>query len=206
MTRLMNRVNRKIADRTIDLLELDPAHHVLEIGFGGGAALSLLTPRLTAGGISGADFSADMVHRADKKFRDPIAHARLQLKLGDVSRLPYPDSAFDRVFTINTIYFWPDALEGLTEIRRVLYEGGRAAISVRSKEKMEKYGVTQHGFRLFSSDDLAGLMRGRRISRRPRRSPGSAALLRSGHCPRRALAAKDCLSFAPAARSSCHLW
>lgn len=29
MTRLMNRVNRKIADRTIDLLELDPAHHVL---------------------------------------------------------------------------------------------------------------------------------------------------------------------------------
>lgn len=100
-----------------------------------------------------------MVRRADKKFRDPIAHARLQLKLGDVSRLPYPDSAFDRVFTINTIYFWPDALEGLTEIRRVLNEGGRAAISVRSKEKMEKYGVTQHGFRRFSSDDLAGLMR-----------------------------------------------
>jgi cyclopropane fatty-acyl-phospholipid synthase-like methyltransferase len=56
MTRLMNRVNRKIADRTIDLLELDPAHHVLEIGFGGGVALSLLTPRLTAGGISGVDF------------------------------------------------------------------------------------------------------------------------------------------------------
>jgi SAM-dependent methyltransferase len=159
MTRLMNRVNRKIADRTIDLLELGPAHHVLEIGFGGSVALSLLASRLTTGVISGVDFSADMVRRAEKKFRDPIAHARLQVKLGDVSRLPYPDTAFDRAFTINTIYFWPDARQGLGEIRRVLREGGRAAISIRSKEKMERYGVTKHGFRLFSTDDLAGLMR-----------------------------------------------
>ena len=159
MTRLMNRVNRQIAERTIALLDLDPAHQTLEIGFGGGVALSLVAERLTTGVISGVDFSEDMVRRAERKFQGWIARGRMQLKAGDVSRLPYPEASFDRVYTINTIYFWPDALQGMNEIRRVLRDGGRAAVSIRSKEKMENHRVTQHGFRLFSPNDLADLMR-----------------------------------------------
>lgn len=49
------------------------------------------------------------------QFRKPS----IQVQLGDVSHLPFPETTFDRVFTINTIYFWPDALQGLTEIHRV---------------------------------------------------------------------------------------
>jgi ubiquinone/menaquinone biosynthesis C-methylase UbiE len=69
MTRLMNRVNRQIAERTIALLDLDPTHQILEIGFGGGVALSLVAGHLTTGVISGVDFSEDMVRRAERKFQ-----------------------------------------------------------------------------------------------------------------------------------------
>lgn len=42
MSRLMNRVNRRVIDSTIALLGLSPDHQLVEIGFGGGIALSLL--------------------------------------------------------------------------------------------------------------------------------------------------------------------
>lgn len=159
MRALMNRFNRQIIDTTLELLELTPDNHVLEIGFGGDGALSQLAQRLTAGKVSGVDFSEDMVRRAKRKFRREIDRSRIQLQLGDVSQLPYPDAVFDRVFTINTIYFWPDALQGVAEIRRVLKAGGRAAVSIRSKEKMQKHAGTEHGFHLFSANDLADAMR-----------------------------------------------
>jgi ubiquinone/menaquinone biosynthesis C-methylase UbiE len=157
--RFMNRVNRKIIDSTIALLELHPQHHVLDIGFGGGVSLSRLARTVNGGLISGIDLSPDMVHEAERRFRRLIAEGRMRVQLGDVSHLPFPDAAFDRVFTINTIYFWPDALQGLGEIRRVLKDTGRAAIAIRSGEKMGNYAVTKYDFRLFSPDDVANLMR-----------------------------------------------
>ena len=158
MTRMMNRVNRKIAERTIELLQIGENEPALEIGFGGGVALQLLLEGSRCGGIAGVDFSADMVRRAERKFSNAITVGRLHVKLGDVSHLPFARGLFARVFTINTIYFWPDAKQGLAEMWRVLSESGRAAISIRSKEKMEKYGVTRHGFRLYSGEEIAALM------------------------------------------------
>ena len=158
MTRMMNRVNRKIAERTIELLQINAGDRILEIGFGGGVALSLLLEQRKGGEITGVDFSTGMVRQAKKKFANAIAGGRLQLNEGEVTRLPCADERFTRVFTINTLYFWPDAKQGLREIRRVLAEGGRVAVSIRSKEKMEKYGVTKHGFTLYSGEEVARLM------------------------------------------------
>jgi ubiquinone/menaquinone biosynthesis C-methylase UbiE len=159
LSRIMNRVNRGVIDSTIDLLRVSPDHQVLEIGFGGGSALVQLAKRLTSGSVTGVDSSADMVLQAERKFRRDIAAGRVQVQAGDVSQLPFADSSFDRVFTINTIYFWPDALQGLSEIRRVLKPGGIAAVSLRSKQKMKKHRVTQYGFRLFSPEDVTALIR-----------------------------------------------
>ena len=158
-SRFMNRINRKITDGTIALLELSPGHHVLEIGFGGGASLGSLAKSVPSGKVSGIDLSPEMVAQAERRFHHCIAQGRMQVHLGDVSRLPFPDATFDRVLTVNTIYFWPDTLQGLREIRRVLKDGGRAAISIRSAEKMQRYGVTKYNFRLFSPENVTGLMR-----------------------------------------------
>src|SRR5271157_80078 len=158
LSRLMNLGNRQIVETTVALLEIQPQHRVLEIGFGGGAGLARLAEQVQDGVVTGVDFSADMVRRAERRFRKEIAKGRMEVQLGDVSQLPCPDESFDRAFTINTIYFWPDALKGLGEIRRVLKPQGRVAVAIRSKEKMSKYQFTRHGFRLFSPDELAGLM------------------------------------------------
>jgi ubiquinone/menaquinone biosynthesis C-methylase UbiE len=155
----MNRINRHIIDGTLELLDLSPQQHVLEIGFGGGIALSLLSKPLSQGMIAGADISADLLRQAERRFRREIAAGLIQLRLGDACQLLFPAATFDRVFTINTIYFWPDTAKGFDEIRRVLKDGGLAAISLRSKEKMQTHAITEHGFRLFSPHEVADRMR-----------------------------------------------
>jgi arsenite methyltransferase len=155
---LLNRMNIAIVESTLTRSELEPHHSVLEIGFGGGAALALVAKRLTTGVVTGVDFSPEMVRGAERHFRHQIASGRVRVQLGDIAALPFAAATFDRVFTINTIYFWPNTLQGLGEIRRVLKPGGLAVIALRSRENMERVAFTQHGFRLFSPQEVPALM------------------------------------------------
>ena len=159
MSRMLNRMNIEIVNSTLTRLELQPQHNVLEIGFGGGAALTLVARQLTNGIVSGVDFSPEMVNAGQQRFRREIEQGRVRIQLGDVAKLPFPSASFDRVFTINTIYFWPDTLQGLAEIRRVLKPGGLAVIAVRSRENMQRVALTQHGFRLFSPGEVTELLK-----------------------------------------------
>ncbi len=158
LRRLLNRMNMAIVESTISRLALEPLHHILEIGFGGGAALELVANRLTTGVVTGVDFSPEMVQATERRLRHQIASGRLRVQLGDIAALPFPSATFDRAFTINTIYFWADTVQGFREIRRVLKPGGLAVIALRSRENMERVSFTQHGFRLFSPPEVPPFM------------------------------------------------
>ena len=89
LRRLLNRMNMPVVESTISRIGLEPHHHVLEIGFGGGAALALVSKRLTAGVVTGVDFSPEMVREAERRFRLEIANRRLHVQLGDIAALPF---------------------------------------------------------------------------------------------------------------------
>jgi ubiquinone/menaquinone biosynthesis C-methylase UbiE len=158
LRRLLNRMNMAVVESTISRIGLEPHHQLLEIGFGGGAALALVSKRLVTGVVTGVDFSPEMVREAERRFRHEIANGRLRVQLADIAALPFASATFDRVFTINTIYFWPDTVRGFAEIRRVLKPGGLAVIALRSRENMERISFTQHGFRLFSPPEVPPFM------------------------------------------------
>ena len=158
MSGLLNRINRRLIDSTLTLLDVKPEYDILEIGFGGGSAISHLAGQAGSGVITGVDISPEMIRRAERRFRGEIRGGRLRVHLGDVTHLKFAEAAFDRVFTVNTLYFWPDVPLGFSEIHRVLRSGGLAAITIRSKEVMERSSLTQHGFRLFSAEEVVGLM------------------------------------------------
>jgi ubiquinone/menaquinone biosynthesis C-methylase UbiE len=154
ISRSMNRLNRRITNRALELLEIRPDNQVLEIGFGGGIGLEAALQRLDAGTITGIDLSPDMVRDAERRFRREIGDGSVCVQIGDIARLPYPDTMFDRVFSINTIYFWPDTTEGFSQILRVLKKGGRAAIGLRSRDKMQWSGFGREGYRLFTPQEV----------------------------------------------------
>ena len=151
-------LNRKIIDTTLQLLNISQQHHVLEIGFGCGYSFQRLTHTYRVAAITGIDISPDMVHKAQSNFSREIKQGRLRVQIGDVSHMPFAASVFDRAFTINTIYFWPDPDKALAEIRRVLKEGAVLAISIRSREKMARMDFTKYNFHLYAPQDVVRLM------------------------------------------------
>ena len=93
---------------------------VLEVSFGTGY---LLTRYAADFEVHGVDYNQKMVKIARKNLARAGVSARL--RQGNVESLPYEDESFDSV--VNTMAFsgYPDGAKAISEMRRVLKEGGR---------------------------------------------------------------------------------
>ncbi len=120
---------------TVNLLDVKPADHILEIGFGPGIAIQEVAWRATQGHIAGVDFSRAMVAAASRRNAHALREGQVDLRFGDAADLPFPDSTYDKAFSIHSIYFWPEPLKALSEIRRVLKPGGLLVLTVLPREK-----------------------------------------------------------------------
>ena len=136
--RLMNRGNAKMNAFAVSQLELASSDRVLEIGFGGGVTLPVLLD--SARFVGGVDRSPDVVARATARFADAVAAGRAVFREGPVESLPFEPASFDKVCTVNTVYFWMSLDAGFAEIHRVLSPGGRVAVGFLPKERMDRIG------------------------------------------------------------------
>jgi len=146
----MNRGNRGLNARAIELLDVAQGSRVLDLGFGGGLTFAPLLARDAT--VFGVDRAADMVQAAEARHRQAVAAGRLVLRTGQVQDLPLDDAAVDRVLTVNTVYFWPDPVGALREIRRVLAPGGRLVMGIRDGSVMQQ--VSPEVFTLRTPEEL----------------------------------------------------
>ena len=123
------------AQWTISLLGIQPHHHILEIGFGPGVSTGLAGAEASKGFVAGIDHSRTMVQAASSRNAAAIQSGRMELKHGEVSALPNPDESFDMAFSLHSIYFWPEPVNCLKEIKRVLKPGGLLGITIQPKDK-----------------------------------------------------------------------
>jgi SAM-dependent methyltransferase len=156
---LMNAGNREMNLAAIQALSIEPAHRVLEVGFGGGVALADLLACTPQGRVAGLELSPTMLRRARRQFRVAIAQGRLQLEQGAIDHMPFPDASFDRVLSVNTIYFWPDPLSAVRELRRVLAPAGRLVLGYRTPAAMANMPPTRYGFRIYEAAEVESLLR-----------------------------------------------
>lgn len=115
---------------TISLLDLKPESQILEIGFGAGRAIELVATQVANGHVSGIDLSQEMVSAAARRNARAIKAGQVTLRRGDVTILPFAGSQFDKVFSIQTLYFWSDPLRAFAEISRVLKPGGMLVVTL----------------------------------------------------------------------------
>ena len=112
---------------TLGLLEVEPGHRVLELGFGPGYAISRLAPRLTTACVVGLDHSATMLAQARRRNAAWIADGRVQLVLGAIEAPQTLPRGFDRVYSANFLQFVPDREALLRDPLFLLVPGGRLA-------------------------------------------------------------------------------
>ncbi len=154
----MNTGNKYINLFTIEALNIQPEDSVLEIGMGNGFFVKNILEISDTVSYTGLDFSVDMISESTRINEEFIENGRVQFILGEASNIPFPDNSFDKIFTINTIYFWQDPEKVLSEFKRVMNPNGRIYISVRPKSTMQNYPFVKYGFNMFSKEDLKLLL------------------------------------------------
>jgi SAM-dependent methyltransferase len=156
--RILNLVNLPLTRLTLEILHLQSDDHVLEIGFGGGELISRMARIVTQGHITGVDFSIDAFKVCRKRFDTMISAGRIDLLCAGAETLPLKADSFTKVCTVNTIYFWPDPLAVLGQIRRVLKKDGTLLVCFSPRSVMEKQDFTRHGFTLFEPEEVQSLL------------------------------------------------
>ncbi len=150
----LNLASVPLVNAALDALHPAQGDRLLDIGFGPGYSVLAASRRVRD--VVGVDYSWDMVASTARLVRR-IRGARLCC--GDVMHLPFADGSFDGALSANSIYYWPDPVAGLREIRRVLRVHGRAVIAVRSPWRLRALTWTWQGFRLYEADEIAALMK-----------------------------------------------
>jgi ubiquinone/menaquinone biosynthesis C-methylase UbiE len=122
--------NKERITYTLQVLNPQPYDHILEIGFGPGWAIQQLSKSVTCGFIAGIDISQVMLEQASKRNADAIQARQVELRLGSVTAIPYPDASFTKALVINSLHHWPEPeTDGLAEIKRVLRPGGSLTLA-----------------------------------------------------------------------------
>ena len=81
-----------MAVSAIDLLDVRPGDHVLEVGFGPGVGIQILTERTPSGRVVGVDPSHEMVAQATARNAAALKAGRIDLREASVERLPFDHS------------------------------------------------------------------------------------------------------------------
>lgn len=142
--RAMNKLTADLNDMAIELLDIKPEDYVLDIGFGGGIGIEKTTELATDGMVAGIDISRAMLRQGRRKFRRLIAQGKVEIKEGSDSQIPYPDNCFDKIYTVNTVYFWPVPLAGMKDIFRVIKKQGIVVLVYTAKAALKSTHHTHH--------------------------------------------------------------
>jgi ubiquinone/menaquinone biosynthesis C-methylase UbiE len=121
---MMNVGHTSVSRWGLGHLSLKASDQILDIGCGGGKNVARMLKRVPEGRVCGLDYSEVCVEKTKRLNRKALRGGRAEIRLGSVSENPWPDNSFDVVTAFETVYFWPDFVHDLKEVRRVLKPGG----------------------------------------------------------------------------------
>lgn len=90
----------------VDLMDVQPADQVLEIGCGPGAGAELICRRLETGKLFAIDRSESGVDRTKRRNHQYVQAGRLTVRQIDLATLRVPVKRLTKVFAFNVNLFW----------------------------------------------------------------------------------------------------
>ncbi|HET8911986.1 MAG TPA: methyltransferase domain-containing protein [Ktedonobacteraceae bacterium] len=137
---LFRRQVRALRKRTVNLAHIQPGEQVLDVGCGTGTLAIEAQRRVgSVGRVAGIDPGIQQIGRARAKAAR--RNLPIDFQTGVIEQLPFPDQAFDVVFSTLMMHHLPGSVkrQGLAEIVRVLKPGGRLVIADFNR-KQERQG------------------------------------------------------------------
>jgi len=110
-----------VVSQVLEKLAIRPGEQILDLGCGNGWATRLMAKAAAGASAVGIDASPKMIARADELHSFTI-RARYEVCIFEA--LDFPDAKFDRIFSMEALYYAVDLEKTLAEMLRVLRPGG----------------------------------------------------------------------------------
>lgn len=158
MSKIFNTGNADLNSFVKETLDLQREDRILEIGFGTGKLIKEMADITTEGFVEGIDFSETMLKQASKVNKQHIEKGKVRLKNLECLTLPFDSETFDKLCSINTLYFWKEPNKYFSEMFRVINHGGKIVIGFRDNEQMSNLNLNEDIFSTYSQDDVVNLL------------------------------------------------
>ncbi len=153
----MNETNSGMTSKTIHSLNIQKKDSILELGHGNAMHLSTLFQIEDELIYTGLDISPLMNAEALRINSNLINSGKASFKLYDKLPIPFADEYFNKIFTVNTIYFWENPKLMLQEFYRILKPNGLCCITFIHKEFMADLPFTSFNFEFFDIDRIKNI-------------------------------------------------
>ncbi len=115
--------NLRYVEQALSGVPEDFAGKLLEVPVGTGVLTMPIYKELPKADVTCLDYSADMMNAAKRK-ADAAGIQNITFRQGDVGALPFEDTSFDIVLSMNGFHAFPDKEAAYRETFRVLKPGG----------------------------------------------------------------------------------
>lgn len=158
MANMMQETNSNMMRHSIENLNISTANTVLELGHGNAGHVTFIFEQGENLKYYGLEMSELMFQEARRINRNFVSQKQAFFSLYDGNVIPFQDAFFDKIFTVNTIYFWSEPEKLLLEIYRVLKPNGTFCITFAEESFMEQLPFTKYEFELYSTEKVVQLV------------------------------------------------
>jgi SAM-dependent methyltransferase len=123
--RSMNERHSAVTDWGLSRVDIGEQLAILDVGCGGGRTVEKLATLAPRAKVVGIDYAEGSIAESRSHNAARIAAGQVEIIQASVSNLPGPSGRFDLATAIETHYYWPNMVEALREIRRVLRPGAK---------------------------------------------------------------------------------
>ncbi|MDX1534319.1 MAG: methyltransferase domain-containing protein [Thermoplasmata archaeon] len=131
------------------MARLRPGMKVLDVGCGTGFLTEGILEVTTS--VWGLDLTPEQLRRAARKLPIPLVR-------GDAENLPFRDARFDAVLSSGSIEYWPDPVQALREMHRVLRPDGVVMVGGPTRPRDRLYRILADNMMLFYDEEEAVAM------------------------------------------------
>ena len=132
---IMNISHSNLTDWGLEHVQIQPHFAILDVGCGGGRTIEKLAAMAPNGMVFGVDYAKGSVAASRAKNAQLIKAGRVDIHQAFVSALPFPNDKFNLVTAVETQYYWPDLVNDMREILRVLKPGGMLIVILESYKR-----------------------------------------------------------------------
>ncbi|RMZ58544.1 class I SAM-dependent methyltransferase [Chryseobacterium nematophagum] len=149
---IMNATNIGMTLESIQALLIEDEEHILEIGHGNAGHVENILNKAQGIKYTGIDISTTM-HNEAKRLNKEFEN-KADFVLYDGQKFPFENQKFNKIFTVNTVYFWKEPVAFLNEIYRVLKDNGTFVLTFGQRNFMETLPFTKYNFTLYNTDEM----------------------------------------------------